>query len=63
MYANRADFTDSAPELNIAGDNAAPSGTYQYSATPSTGLEKVYALVNDDDGEGFNTWSITYTSP
>jgi len=38
---------------------ATPTGTYQYAATPSTGQEYIYALENDDDAEGFNTWTIT----
>ena len=59
IYANRASFTDATPELHIGGSNAAPSGTYQYSATPSTGKEKIYALVNE---AGINNWAITYTA-
>jgi hypothetical protein len=62
IYALRAIFTNAAPSMNIGGTNAAPSGTYQYSATPSTGKEKIYALVNDDDAEGFNKWTITFTA-
>ncbi len=61
IYTNRASYTDATPALNIGGTNATPTGTYQYSATPSTAKEKIYALVNDDDAEGFNTWTITYT--
>jgi len=63
IYADRALFTYAAPSLDIGGNNAAPSGIYQYAATPSTALEKVYALKNDDDLEGFNKWDITYTLP
>jgi hypothetical protein len=63
IYADRAFFTYAAPRLYIGGNNAAPSGIYQYAATPSTALEKVYALENDDDLEGFNKWDITYTLP
>jgi hypothetical protein len=63
IYADRALFTYATPSLEIGGDNAAPSGIYQYAATPSTALEKVYALENDDDLEGFNKWDITYTLP
>jgi hypothetical protein len=62
IYTNRANYTSATPSMNIGGTNAAPSGTYQYSATPSTGKEKIYALVNDDDAEGFNKWTITYTA-
>jgi hypothetical protein len=63
IYADRALFTYAAPSLDIGGNNAAPSGIYQYAATPSTALEKVYALENDDDLEGFNKWDIAYTLP
>jgi hypothetical protein len=63
IYADRAFFTYAAPSLYIGGNNAAPSGIYQYAATPSTALEKVYALENDDDLEGFNKWDITYSLP
>ena len=60
IYTDRASFTYATPALDIGGSNGTPSGTYQYAATPSTGLEYAYALENDDDGEGFNKWSITY---
>lgn len=59
MYTNRAAYTDATPALNIGGTNAAPGGVYAYAAVPSTGNEYRYALVNDDDAEGFNTWTIT----
>jgi hypothetical protein len=62
IYSNRANYTSTTPSMNIGGTNAAPSGTYQYSAAPSTGKEKIYALVNDDDGEGFNKWAVTFTA-
>ena len=58
IYAARANYTYTRPRLDSAGNNADPSGTYQYAAVPSTPQEKIYALVNDDDGEGFNTWTI-----
>ena len=59
IYNRRMAFTSLTPALNIGGTNAAPSGIYQYAAVPSTGQEYHYALENDDDGEGFNTWTIT----
>ena len=59
MYTNRALYTDATPTLDISGTNAAPGGVYAYAAVPSTGNEYRYALVNDDDAEGFNTWVIT----
>ena len=61
IYANRNSYTDPTPALNIGGTNATPSGIWQYAAVPSTAKEKGYALVNDDDAEGFNTWTITIT--
>lgn len=62
IYNNRMSFVDPAPILGIGGNNAAPSGIYQYSPTPTTGKEMIYALVNDPDNEGFNKWTITYTT-
>lgn len=62
IYANRANFTNAAPNLRIDGDNAAPSGTFQAAATPTTGKEQIYALINDPNGEGFNTWTVTFTA-
>jgi hypothetical protein len=59
LYTDRTLFTDATPELNIDG-TAIPSGTYQYSASPSTALEYAYALEHDDDSEGFKLWDITY---
>lgn len=65
LYTNRASYTGTGygatHYLNIAGTNAAPSGTYQDDATPTTGLEYVYKLCNDPDGEGFTKWHIIYT--
>ena len=62
IYNRRASFTNTTPSLNIGGTNSAPGGIYQYSANPSTGKEFIYALENDDDAEGFNKWTITYTA-
>ena len=62
LYTDRASFTYATPSLNVGGANPAPSGTYQYAAAPSTGKEYIYALVNDDDGEGFNKWTITFSA-
>ena len=55
--------------------NASPTGTY---AAPSEGVDwhedvpghwipltqkaKIYDLMNDVNGEGFNVWIITYTA-
>lgn len=62
IYTQRASFTFASPLLQIHGTNAAPSGVYQYAATPTTGKEMIYALVNDTDAEGFNKWTILYNS-
>lgn len=68
LYADRFLFTHPTPSINLAsylgaGTNAAPSGTYQYSANPTTGLEMIYALVENDDDEPRPNWTITYTAP
>lgn len=47
--------------INLSGSNSAPSGVYQDSAAPSSGLEYVYKLVNDPDGEGFKKLTVTVT--
>lgn len=60
IYADRALFTATAPSLNIGGTNPDPTGVYQTSANPATPLEKVYALVNDQNAEGFKKWAINY---
>lgn len=60
IYTDRALFTKTAPKLNIGGTNPDPTGVYQTSANPATPLEKVYALVNDQNAEGFKKWAITY---
>jgi hypothetical protein len=60
IYADRAIFTHPFPTMNLGGTNPDPSGVYQDSVTPSTGLEYAYKLVNDPDAEGFNKWTITY---
>lgn len=62
IYADRALFTAATPMLGIGGNNAAPSGVYQTSATPSTGKEMIYALVNDPNLEGFHKWTATFTA-
>ena len=60
IYNWRIAFNDLTPALDIGGTNAAPGGVYQYSATPSTGNEYRYKLVNDDDGDGdYYVWGIT----
>lgn len=62
LYTDRALFTYATPELNIAGNNSAPSGTYQDATPPTTGKEYAYKLENDPDAEGFNVWAITFTA-
>ena len=61
IYRLRANFTYATPSLNIGGTNAAPTGIYQ-EGTQSTPAEKLYALVNDPNTEGFNTWTVTYSN-
>jgi hypothetical protein len=60
IYADRASFTYATPQLQIGGTNPDPSGTYQNVCSPTTELEKVYELVNDQCGGNFNNWTITY---
>jgi hypothetical protein len=56
IYQNAALWNTytAAKSLTINGTNAAASGIYQFSATPSTGKEKIYYLINTKG------WSITY---
>lgn len=63
IYSARADYTYATPSLKIDGTNAAPSGTYADEDPPTTGKGMIYELVNDPESEGFNTWTVTYTSP
>jgi hypothetical protein len=60
IYAGRNGYTFATPALNIKGTNAAASGIYQASASPSTGKEKIYTLINDNNSEGFKKWAIEY---
>lgn len=46
-FANRA---ATAGTLNVAGSNAAPTGTLQAQCAPTTGKEAAYELVNDSCG-------------
>jgi hypothetical protein len=64
IYANKEAYTyASIIQLIMDGDNAKPSGVYQYAATPSTPLEKAYALEHPwQFGSTFNRWNITYTT-
>lgn len=59
-YRNRMNFVSSIT-MNLTGNSQPPSGTYQAVANPSTGLEKLYTLVNDNNSEGFYKWTISYT--
>jgi hypothetical protein len=61
IYDKRDLFPNGAL-LAVGGNNASPSGVYQTSTNPATGKEKIYALVNDPNGEGFGRWTITYTA-
>ena len=74
-WGARASYTYSSPSMQIGGTNAAPSGNYiapEEGAdwhedspghwVPLTGKAMIYDLVNDVNGEGFNAWTITYTT-
>jgi len=61
IHTYRANWTNNAPSLNIGGTNPAPGGIYQDATPPTTGKEYAFKLENDPDGEGFNTWDITFT--
>lgn len=77
IYAYRASFTAVAPAIDISGTNAAPTGNYAAPPAPGvsnsdwawdgaghqplTGKAAAYALVNDPNGDGFNTWTVTFT--
>ena len=56
-------YTYATPTLNIGGSNAAPSGVYADEDPPTTGLGMIYEMVEDPESTGYNTWTITYTSP
>ncbi len=60
LFADRTTFTTRNNRLEIGGTNPDPSGVYQAANPPTTGLEKVYTLVNDNLGEGFKKWTIVY---
>lgn len=62
IYNRRADFTYATPLLDIYGSNSTPSGIYQDGDPPTTGKEYIYEIENDPEIEGFNVWSVTYTS-
>jgi xanthine/uracil/vitamin C permease (AzgA family) len=49
-------FTAAAPALQIQANNAAPSGVYQETVPPVTGLEKVWYLCH----LGAHPWTITW---
>ena len=58
LWTRRDDFTDATPELNIGGNNAAPSGVYQNTCAPTTPLEKIYNLTHAQcGGDTFQTWT------
>lgn len=61
IYTARANYTHSTPTLDMAGNNAAPSGIYQDGDPPTTGKEYIYELENDPESEGFYVWVIGYT--
>jgi hypothetical protein len=62
VYDNWAGYTYATPALNVGGDNAAPSGTYQDGDPPTTGKEYIYEIVNDPETTSNETWAVTYTA-
>jgi hypothetical protein len=59
-FANR---TASNGTFNIAGTNAAPTGTLQAQCPPTTGKEAAYELVNDSCGVSANHYAaVTLTA-
>lgn len=62
LYAGKPTFTYATPSLNIGGNNAAPSGSYQSVCPPTSGLEMVHDLANDIcTPHSAAKWTITYT--
>jgi len=61
VYNRRMAFTFATPTLLIHGTNAAPSGVYGAMCPPTTGKEYAFELVNDSCGDGFITWTVTFT--
>ena len=61
VYNRRMAFTFATPILLIHGTNAAPSGVYGAMCPPTTGKEYAFELVNDSCGDGFITWTVTFT--
>jgi hypothetical protein len=60
IWNNKANFTWSAPTLDLLGiNNAAPSGTYQAASPPTTGNEYKYDLVNGVYTAAGPEWTVT----
>lgn len=63
IYDDFANRTASNGTLNVAGSNAAPSGTLQAQCPPTTGKEAAYELVNDSCGVSSNQYAaVTITT-
>ena len=61
IWANKANFTYAAPSLDLlGGSNLAPSGVYQAANPPTTGLEKLYDLVNGNYTPAGPEWTVQY---
>jgi hypothetical protein len=60
VYNQRMSFTDGSPQMRIDGTNAVASGIFQAASPPTTPMEMIYTLINDNNGEGFSKWYIYY---
>jgi hypothetical protein len=65
--ASKAPRTATGGEINVAGTNTAPSGTYQACASPpvsaaTPGKEIAHELINDTIGAFANHWTTVTTS-
>lgn len=59
MYTARAAYVAATLTCTMGGTNAAPSGIYQNSVTPSTGKEYQYKLVVNPDSDHTTAFTIT----
>lgn len=62
MYTARANYIKATLTASLGGTNARPSGVYQNTTPPVTGLEDAYKLVVDPDNDHNTAWVITYSA-